>query len=923
MNLKPQFWEILGPFSTGTREQDFGADPLEAYGGFSKLKYSEEQIFSSELADNGTVKWSKIQSNEDGSVGPINFSNIRWNFNKNSLGWSISQFQLWARGYFTVPESSSEHKIPILIQCHNIGDFYINDQRFHGDWYNYRTSYYILYLTVNTQYTINIRVVNEIRIFGDNTPPRITFDCDLRNLELEELGAMFLHERIIVPDLVKGTKFAGEYMSIPILNTLENEWINVDKVEVVNCPIKIRAELIPTSYDSLTHGISLAPSQHQNIKIRLILEELYYESLLPFSLKFSISLKSLQSHKNFWIKTTKEILIKNKNLDEFYKFTFEDFDESIQYAMIMHPKKHNKPNKSPILVALHGAGVEANAEFWTNAYPKQEFSWILLPTGRTLWGYDWHGPSLLNIQYAIKALMNPTGIFKDYLKNSIPDSNKLFISGHSNGGQGAWYFISHYPDLVIASTPAAGYVKIQQYVPYFWNSYAYIDPILKGILDSSLAEFNNDLYISNLVNIPILARVGANDNNVPPMHSRQMVRLVNEHSHNSLAINLSEVINQGHWFDNVMSDNIMQEFMDKYLLISSQKNFTQLISSQLIDDNLLIKNPILLNKFNITLVNPANFGSKCGIIIEQLIIPFRLGKIYVEIYKVLSENNLFQIIYSLKTTNIKRFKFKKQDEIISLIPFSIEKISKISIDDIEFNFNSSSIIQIFQEDFSFYKNDNGSIWKISNNNTWMYTQKHSLTYGPAHLILESKFPLLIIVGTISISKSIKLKFMNMAQEISHSWYLYGNGNSIIIYDTDLINNNNEFISNESIKGNIILLGNVFENKVTEIIMNERISDVKFYKDGSFQLHYRKFSGPGIGILFLHPYKVSQLSLIISGTDISGLDQISKLFPKRTGVPIPDWIITGPETKWKGIGGLLGAGFWNNEWKFSEVIGYLA
>src|SRR5207248_2300958 len=86
------------------------------------------------------------------------------NFNKDSLGWSISQFQLWARGYFTVPESSSEHKIPILIQCHNIGDFYINDQRFHGDWYNYRTSYYILYLTTNTQYTINVRIINKIDV---------------------------------------------------------------------------------------------------------------------------------------------------------------------------------------------------------------------------------------------------------------------------------------------------------------------------------------------------------------------------------------------------------------------------------------------------------------------------------------------------------------------------------------------------------------------------------------------------------------------------------------------------------------------------------------------------------------------------------------------------------------------------------------
>lgn len=84
----------------------------------------------------------------------------------------------------------------------------------------------------------------------------------------------------------------------------------------------------------------------------------------------------------------------------------------------------------------------------------------------------------------------------------------------------------------------------------------------------------------------------------------------------------------------------------------------------------------------------------------------------MKIYKVLSENNLFQIIYSLKTTNIKRFRFKNQDEIFRLIPFSVKEISKILIDDIEFNFDSSSIIQIFQENFSFHKNDNESIWKV-------------------------------------------------------------------------------------------------------------------------------------------------------------------------------------------------------------------
>lgn len=48
-------------------------------------------------------------------------------------------------------------------------------------------------------------------------------------------------------------------------------------------------------------------------------------------------------------------------------------------------------------------------------------------------------------------------------------------------------------------------------------------------------------------------------------------------------------------------------------------------------------------------------------------------------------------------------------------------------------------------------------------------------------------------------------------------------------------------------------------------------------------------------------------MILAGTDEKGLDQVTRLFPKRTGVPVPDWIITGPETSWKGAGGLLGAG----------------
>ncbi|CAJ0627678.1 261_t:CDS:2, partial [Entrophospora sp. SA101] len=98
--------------------------------------------------------------------------------------------------------------------------------------------------------------------------------------------------------------------------------------------------------------------------------------------------------------------------------------------MAMPPISPVENAKCPILVALHGAGVEANTKFWLNAYPQQKNAWIVLPTGRTPWGYDWHGPSKKNIDFAIfnlKELM--PGVPKDKRSLYLPDLNRLFIAG--------------------------------------------------------------------------------------------------------------------------------------------------------------------------------------------------------------------------------------------------------------------------------------------------------------------------------------------------------------------------------------------------------------------------------------------------------------------------------------------------------------
>lgn len=56
------------------------------------------------------------------------------------------------------------------------------------------------------------------------------------------------------------------------------------------------------------------------------------------------------------------------------------------------------------------------------------------------------------------------------------------------------------------------------------------------ILESSIAEHDIDLYASNMAGIPILARTGADDDNVPPLHTRRLVRLVNEWNRNPSSI---------------------------------------------------------------------------------------------------------------------------------------------------------------------------------------------------------------------------------------------------------------------------------------------------------------------------------------------------------------------------------------------------
>ncbi|KAL9547928.1 hypothetical protein PS6_006873 [Mucor atramentarius] len=227
-------WQVLGPFPIGTREQDFGADPLENYGGFQKLRYSTSAKYPSELVEGGFVGWTMVNSN-DHTLGPIDFKNARWSENGVPFGWSIEQYQAWARGILITHEP-----VQLFVQISGVSEFYIHGTRYHGDCYGYNTTTHLIQFDKGT-HAIDVRMMHDVRMFGGGkAPPQC--QCHVR-LEPKDEASMYPEDcavitpcnsttstenqqgascELLMPDYLNDIGFAGSYGSVSIQNAGED-----------------------------------------------------------------------------------------------------------------------------------------------------------------------------------------------------------------------------------------------------------------------------------------------------------------------------------------------------------------------------------------------------------------------------------------------------------------------------------------------------------------------------------------------------------------------------------------------------------------------------------------------------------------------------------------------------------------------------
>lgn len=216
------------------------------------------------------------------------------------------------------------------------------------------------------------------------------------------------------------------------------------------------------------------------------------------------------------------------------KRTFvSSIDGSVQYYAIREVvDAEGEPVEAPLLMSLHGAGVEAIGQ--ARAYGPATWAHLVCPTNRRPFGFDWEDWGMTD---ALEVL--------SHAHTHLPlIPGQYYLTGHSMGGHGTWMIAAKTPHLWTAIGPAAGWASFFTYA-----STPRIEPTTPAMEAIANAQRVSDLdfWLPNLKDMPVYVLHGDADETVPVEEARAIVESLRALGNENVV--LYEEPGQGHWYD--------------------------------------------------------------------------------------------------------------------------------------------------------------------------------------------------------------------------------------------------------------------------------------------------------------------------------------------------------------------------------------
>ncbi len=280
----------------------------------------------------------------------------------------------------------------------------------------------------------------------------------------------------------------------------------------------------------------------------------------------TLSLELIQNNK---VISRRDFVLDVKSPNQMHKRTFESsVDGSIQYYAVQPASNRNA---KALVMSLHGAGVEATGQ--ASSYGQKPWCHIVCPTNGRPFGFDWEDWGRIN---ALDALADAKKIYE-------PDSDRIYLTGHSMGGHGTWQIGLTNPQLFAALAPCAGWISFWSYAGAAdWKNPDEIETMLRRAANPS----DTLKLIENSKDLGIFIQHGDADDNVPVEQARRMRTILSEFHHD---FDWHEEPGQSHWFDtdpedgaNVQDYAPLFDFLSKHRIPGeSEKRFSQLTTCNL------------------------------------------------------------------------------------------------------------------------------------------------------------------------------------------------------------------------------------------------------------------------------------------------------------------------------------------------------
>ena len=357
-----------------------------------------------------------------------------WEQLRSEHGWSALQYAVLLRRAITIPPTPDRGTTSIRIDAHHVCEYAFIPSSgpvelpvvwYQGDIYDFASSPSGTLGTADErsvsseqtsnlsrsialspgEYIMLVRAIYEIRLFGDpkKDPPSIRFRMHVQPDRDEEMMVKVVDGLGVVPDVVDG-KLMGDWLSVPLR---ASPHIERAKLRGVTGSEGILLDVPTEAW--LVRGGQTRPFA---LRIQQTTDTLVDQQSLDVVLHLEVDGREVQLH---W--TPKLSHRKGTDCCPFM-ITFPSpapppagqLPALVSFAMVVPPKTSasayetspdgpadtvSRPTRlPPVILALHGAGVDIRNTFWADAIPERGSGWAILPPGKTEWGEDWHGGSM-------------------------------------------------------------------------------------------------------------------------------------------------------------------------------------------------------------------------------------------------------------------------------------------------------------------------------------------------------------------------------------------------------------------------------------------------------------------------------------------------------------------------------------------------